>query len=111
MNKILEFRGKNYFLSNFSISVITYKDKTYQTAEHFFQAMKADNNEEHEIIRNANTPGYAKQLGKRCKLKPDWEIIKNSVMLTALELKFKKGSYLYDRLVETRPAVLYEGNT
>lgn len=73
--------------------------------------MKATNEEDHEKIRNAGTPGQAKKLGNSIQLRGDWDAVKDGVMLTALKLKFKVGTPLYHKLLETKPCRLYEGNT
>lgn len=111
MPAILEFRGKWDFLSNFYPSPIKYQGKEYKTVEHFFQAMKATNEADHEKVRNAPTPGAAKRLGRSITCRADWDLVKDQFMLLGLTLKFKKGTILYNKLLETKPARLCEGNT
>ena len=108
---ILQFRGKYAFLSNFYPSEIIFNNNIYATVEHFYQAMKATNEHDHNNIRLAYTPGHAKKLGKTIQLVSNWNDIRNDIMLTGLRLKFNSTSVLYKKLLETRPNMLYEGNT
>jgi ribA/ribD-fused uncharacterized protein len=85
---------------------------SYPTLEHTFQATKTLNLEERERIRLTSTPGEAKKMGRRVKLREDWESIKNLVMLDLLRLKFSdKLPYLKQKLIDTGDAHLIEGNT
>lgn len=66
---------------------------SYETVEHYYQSMKADNPDEARKIRLAGTPGKAKGLGRKCRMKSNWESIKTSVMMKALREKFKIPNY------------------
>ena len=85
---IKEFSGAFEFLSNFWNSPFVYDGITYPTNEHFFQAMKTLDPKERAWIASAETAGIAKRRGRTCALRPDWEQIKEEVMLTGLRLKF-----------------------
>ena len=109
---INQFAGEYAFLSNFYPSPIAYKDNkiVYPTVEHYFQAMKTFQSDEHETIRTAATPGEAKRLGRRCTLREDWDNIKYEVMYRALKMKFKDPD-LRAKLLATGDEFLVEGNT
>lgn len=45
---------------------------TYETREHYFQACKAINLEDHEWVRTASGPSETKRRGRAIKLRDDW---------------------------------------
>lgn len=102
------FEGEFAFLSNFYPSPIQYQGVSYPTVEHFFQAMKTTDRAERLAISRAKTPGQAKKIGRRVALRPEWEDLKEKVMLFALRGKF--GGDLRRWLACTAPAHLVEGN-
>lgn len=106
---IKEFSGAFEFLSNFWNSPFVYEDIIYPTNEHFFQAMKTLDPKERAWIASAETAGIAKRRGRTCALRPDWEQIKEEVMLTGLRLKFAHPS-LRTQLITTGNQELVEGN-
>lgn len=109
---INKFDGQYAFLSNFYNSTIFDKNNnlSYPTVEHAFQAAKAQTPEEAYNISIASTPGMAKRLGRHCKLRPNWEEIKNDVMLNLLRQKFA-DPILQKKLIDTMDEYLEEGNT
>lgn len=106
---INKFRGPYAFLSNFSPSFIIVEGLAYPTVEHAYQASKTTELSEKLEIRNAETPGQAKKLGKSVTLRPNWEEIKVSVMENLLRLKFQDRT-LRNKLLSTGTATLVEGN-
>ena len=106
---IKEFSGKYEFLSNFWHSPFVYEGITYPTNEHFFQAMKTLNPNERMWIASAETPGVSKRRGRTCKLRYDWEDVKDEVMLIGLRLKFSNPA-LRMQLLMTGDEELVEGN-
>ena len=104
------FDGHWAFLSNFYWSEIEFEGITYPTNEHFFQAMKTLDINERLAIANCRTPGQAKRMGRQVALRPDWEDVKESVMLEGLCLKFA-DEQLADWLLETGDEELIEGTT
>ncbi len=109
MKRISKFEDRFAFLSNFHPSVICDEYIFYPTVEHYFQAMKTLNPEMRKKIAAADTPGQAKRLGRQVELRPDWEEVKDDVMLEGLRLKFTIPS-LREMLIETGSAELVEGN-
>ena len=61
--------GRYSFLSNFSKHTLTLGKTPYRTSEHAYQAMKARNPNDAEMIRLANTPMGAKKLGQKVDLR------------------------------------------
>jgi ribA/ribD-fused uncharacterized protein len=116
MEVIGHFGARYAFLSNFSASPITVTlhggAVPVKTVEHAFQAAKCLNPDEAISIATAPTPAIAKALGKTChSIRPDWEAVRETVMLEALRLKFEPTGALASLLLETFPKVLIEGNT
>lgn len=107
MKAINEFKGKYYFLSNFYSCPIEYNGIKFLNSEAAFQAQKCPNraSEFSEL-----TPNRAKLLGRRVKLREDWENNKISIMESILRIKFSDDK-LKDKLIDTYPAELIEGNT
>lgn len=108
---ISNFHGCNEFLSNFAPCELHYGTLNYTTTEAAFQAAKTTSFEQQFAISIADTPGQAKRLGRRVTLRPDWERIKDKVMLDILRLKFTKGSEYARMLEDTGDAILVEGTT
>lgn len=108
---IKSFRSKKYFfLSNFAPSPVTYNGILFATVEHAFQAAKSLDVEDQKLCSLARTPQDAKHFGRRVKLRPDWEEVKESVMEDLLRQKFS-DSELRKQLLDTGNAELIEGNT
>lgn len=105
-----QFTGEHYFLSNFfDPAPVVYDDTEYPTTEHAYQAAKTLDPEERRQIQKAPTPGQAKKLGRRVKLRRDWESIKDAVMLDLCRQKFR-DSRLRQLLLDTGDQELVEGN-
>jgi len=97
------------FLSNFFNSPMRIKGKIWPTVEHLFQACKTKDESVREKIRLCSTAGRAKRMGRKIKLRDDWEEIKEEVMLWCLRLKFRDPQ-LAKKLLETGDNILIEGN-
>lgn len=107
---ITKFEGEHRFLSNFYAVKIEYAGLVYPTVEHAYQAAKSDSVAERMFIARAETPGKAKKIGKMLALRPDWESVKDNVMLALLFEKFEQPD-LAQRLLNTGESLLIEGNT
>ena len=94
---------------NFSGHGFELDGKYWLSVEHYFQAQKFAGSEHEEAIRLSRTPKQAKALGRstRYTLRPDWETVKDSVMLRAVRKKFETHIALQERLLSTgnRPIV------
>ena len=82
----------------------------WPTLEHYFQAQKFLAAEYADQIRTAPTPRIAKQLGSRrdWPLRPDWEEVKDGVMLRGVLAKMKAHDALKELLLSTGDETLAE---
>lgn len=111
MSKIIDSFTKKYEpFSNFYHSPITYEGITYPTVEHAFQAAKTLDVKTRERIAKAKTPDEAKYLGRRVRLRDDWEFVKVDIMRALVTLKFRSDNKLMSLLKDTGGALLIEGN-
>lgn len=94
--------------SNFSKHPIVVDGKIYQTTEHYYQACKMAKLEDHEAVRVAYTPKAAKNLAYCLEMRPDWEEVKYSVMVTALTYKATQHQDIKEKLLGTGDEVLME---
>jgi len=109
--KIDDFRGDYFFLSNFCPSPFVFCDVKYETVEHAFQALKATNQKDHDLVKNSKNPSEAKRYGRNIKLRDDWEEVKDDIMYDLVKAKFLQNPGQAKMLTETGNAELVEGNT
>jgi N-glycosidase YbiA len=112
MDTIL-FYGRRlpYFeFSNFAKYPIIIDQKRYETSEHYYQSKKFEGTKFEEIVRQATSANKAAQLGRRkdLPLRQDWEVVKESVMMTALRAKFSQHDVLKKMLLSTGDKTLME---
>lgn len=110
MEPIKSFSDKYCFLSNFYCSFFTYEGEDWRTVEHAFQGAKTLDPVDKTRIRIADTPGYAKKLGRKVDLREDWEDVKIEIMADLVFKKFKSHTDLMERLKATGVTELIEGN-
>ena len=110
MTVIDNFSDRYEFLSNFYERPFIYNGAEYKTGEHAFQAAKTLDNNEKQLIIDAETPGKAKRLGRRVKLRDDWEAVKYDVMYEIEKAKFSDEE-MKKMLISTGDAELIEGTT
>lgn len=97
------------FLSNFYPCSITFNGRTFSSSEAAFQAQKCIDELEKDKFININA-STSKKLGRKVKLRPDWEYIKDYLMLQIVREKFKQNPELAAALLATGNAYLCEGN-
>lgn len=107
---IKEFMGRHRFLSNFYLWPIVAHHRQWPSVEHAYQAAKTDDVDEQERIRQADSPGAAKRMGKKVKIRENWDNVKLDIMRYLIELKFAPGTEMADMLLETGDQELQEGN-
>jgi hypothetical protein len=89
--------------SNFAPAPFELGGKTWPTSEHYFQAQKFAGTPSEEEIRRAASPMIAARMGRSRQrpLRPDWERVKDAVMLEALRAKFRSHPRLRRVLLDT----------
>jgi ribA/ribD-fused uncharacterized protein len=99
--------------SNFAPFPIDVGGKVWPTSEHYFQAQKFSGTEFEEKIRTTASPMIVARMGRdRSKpLRPDWEAVKDEIMLTAVRAKFGQHPKLASLLLATGDARLVEHTT
>jgi ribA/ribD-fused uncharacterized protein len=106
---INSFRGKYFFLSNFYDKHFMFDGIIYKNAESAFQAQKTLNRNE-KINFIGLSGAEAKRLGRKVKLRSDWNNVKCDIMKEILIAKFKDEE-LKRLLLSTGNEELIEGNT
>lgn len=108
--KIDSFREEFFFLSNFYPVDLEVDGKKYASSEHYYQACKALDPDEHEKIRKAPNAGATKKIAKAIKsFNPNWDNVRLDVMRRVLLVKFAIPE-LKEVLLMTGDAYLEEGN-
>ena len=110
MKTINSFTRENHFLSNFFNAPVIYEGVQYLNNEAAFQSAKVTSLTEKKKFENLQ-PNHAKSLGRRVKLRSDWEKIKDQVMYDCVKDKFTRNLDLKNKLLATKDAKLIEGNT
>lgn len=103
------FREEYEFLSNFYPVQVCYDGVVYANNEAAYQAQKCEQREE-RLTFAALSADEAKRLGRKVKMRSDWEDVKIGVMRDIVRAKFEQHPYLAKRLMETGDAPLAEGN-
>ena len=104
------FTGPYDFLSNFFPCRVTFYGMTFPSVEAAFQAAKCAGPKERARFLTL-TPAQAKRLGRRIRMRPDWDARKLTIMHNLLVHKFEENPDLVPKLLDTGGAVLVEGNT
>jgi len=114
-NKILYFKGKNVFLSNFYECTFEYNGITWESSEAAFQAQKSTNPRTQSKVSKLSASDSKKACGRRglrgfqITLRPDWESVKDNYMYEVLMAKFGQNPDLAKKLIDTGDAYLEEG--
>lgn len=109
MTIINSFSEKFQFLSNFYYTNQIIDGIVYTTNENYFQAMKTTN-KVLQINISKVSPAQAKKIGRKLKLRQDWDQIKNNIMSVGLIAKFQQNNNITNKLLETKEIELIEGN-
>lgn len=110
LTPITSFKDEYRFLSNFWPATVLFENILYPTVEHAYVAAKTLDRTTRLGIAAISTPGKVKRVGRSLELRPDWELVKLTVMEDLLELKFMHAD-LRRMLQATAPRELIEGNT
>lgn len=101
-----KFEGRYAFLSNFFEAPVEFRGLKFRNNEAAFQSMKT-NKREQFVNLSAND---VKRLGRKVKLREDWEFVKDKIMYEVVIEKFKQNQDLKYKLLDTRDEELVEGN-
>ena len=98
------------FMSNFAPYPFSDGSRIWTTSEHYFQAQKFLVPQIQEKIRQIVSPMDAALEGRNRQnpLRPDWEEVKDEVMLQALRMKFSQNPEIAKELLATGDAILIE---
>jgi len=96
--------------SNFYNCTVTFEGITYKNSEAAWQAQKVENKEERKTFADLD-PSKAKSLGRRVKLRSDWEDVKYGLMAKVLYCKFSQHPELQNILLETGDNYIEENTT
>ena len=107
---ISSFRDEYFFLSNFYPVEIKLDGIVYPNAESAFQAQKTLDVEERRKFSMLKNPVQAKRLGRKVKLRDDWEEVKLEIMTEIVSQKFLQHPHLVEMLLQTGDEELIEGN-
>lgn len=108
---IFEYNGKwikNWFSNIAPSPIFVGSEWEWPSVENYYQAMKTEHMPTQEAIRQA-TPSQSKQMGKRVRLRPHWEDLKESFMKRALHSKFSQPPW-FDLLMKTGDTPIIEWN-
>ncbi|MDB5034311.1 MAG: Swarming motility protein ybiA [Chlorobi bacterium] len=96
--------------SNFAAYPIEIDGKVWPTSEHYFQGSKFPGTGHDEEIRLTPSPMIAARKGRDRKrpLRPDWEAVRDEVMLVAVRTKFRQHPELAATLLDTGDAEIIE---
>jgi len=96
--------------SNFSRHEIRLDELIWPTSEHFFQAAKFSLAADREAVRMAPTPFAAAEIGRQRdrSFRPDWDRVRDDIMLKVLRAKFSQHDDLRELLASTCGARLVE---
>jgi ribA/ribD-fused uncharacterized protein len=88
------------------------EDREWPSVEHYFQAMKFEQEDQQEKIRQARHPKQARRMGRsrRSKIRPDWAKLKSVYMTRAVYTKFCTYPELKEKLLETGDQKLVENS-
>lgn len=106
-----KFDGQYRFLSNFHVLFSPIEDELglkYNSVEAAYQASKTLDIDERRVFTVLGAD-KAKKLGKKIKMRPDWDEVKLSVMEDLLRKKFTNDQ-LREKLLATGDVELIEGN-
>jgi ribA/ribD-fused uncharacterized protein len=97
------YMGKWYALDNFSPFSVVYEGRVYPTAEHLYQALKFEEPELREAVRNAQSAHAAKKLARSMPehYRPKWDKHKTAIMITVCSLKMVQHEYVQKTLLKS----------
>ncbi len=106
-------KGEYGEFSNFSRHPFKLDGLLWPTAEQFFQAQKFEDAKYRETIRLAHSASIAARLGRSrsVPIRPDWEEVKDEVMLRGIPAKFHAHATVKELLLSTGHEEIVEKTT
>ena len=95
------------FLSNFYETKVHYNGLTFDSSEAAFQAQKCPERA-HEFV--GLSAKESKKLGRKVQMRTDWNEVRIQVMTEIVRTKFEQNSDIRQKLLDTYPEELIEGN-
>ncbi len=98
--------------SRFGLKSFLLDEQVWQTAEHYYQSMKFEDQDYKDKIRCAQTPELAKKLGKPWfkRKRKDWSKIQTTVMTRALYTQCKSYDEIAEALLDTGDKQIIENS-
>ena len=110
-NNSVAFKGNQDVLSNFYPCALKWKGVEYASAEHIYQAEKAEQNNRPEVaaeIQASETALEAKQLGKQVYAQKNWDVEHENLMYKILESKLNQLKSVRELLVSSKDNLIVE---
>lgn len=104
------FEGVHRFLSNFYTAEVEFEGLSFPSVEHAYVAAKTLDRNERVGIAHIGTAREVKAIGRKLKLRPDWEQVKLPIMEDLVRQKFTRWPMLRQALLDTGDQELIEGN-
>ena len=100
-------------LSSFSRFGFELEGVTWPSVEHYFQAMKFEDEVYREVIRAADHPRKARRMGRTRlkKLRRDWHDVRRVIMVRAVYTRCRQHPEVASRLLDTGSSKLVENNS
>ena len=96
-------------LNNYYYAIFQVKGKVYNSVEHYYQAHKFNNTEDFERIMRTGSAAEAQKLAHEIGYdRENWSRVKDEVMWTALNAKFRQNEELRRVLLGTGDERLVE---
>lgn len=106
--KFYKTKDPHGHMSNFYRSKFYYNGMWWNTSEHAYQAAKTCNYDEVVLVRDARTPGTARDLGQTVDLIPNFDHDKYEIMKDIVFEKYLQNRNLLDQLIKTGDEYLIE---
>src|SRR3972149_7316486 len=102
--------GSAIGFSNFSLHPVILPDLgTFPTSESAFQVQKSPNDKDYiEKQKTAKNPAYSKIIGRHCKLREDWNEVRDKIMYKVVWYKFQQHPDIKQVLINSGLRPLYE---
>ena len=99
-------------LSSYAMYSFELEDLSWPSVEHYFQAMKFEDVQFREKIRQTKTAKKARSLGRSRfhKVRSDWKKIREVIMTRAVYIKCRTHDVVSQKLLETGESKLVENN-